>query len=61
MPQWIKDIWTAVSKWWGSLSAAMRWFIMIVVVLIIAFMMGTYVFAGTDWSGPFSWIGGLIQ
>ena len=38
----------------------MRWFIMVVVVAIIAFMMYSFVFMGTDWSGPFSFLSGLL-
>ena len=61
MPEWIKSIWAALSSWWGSLSTAMRWFIMVVVVAIIVFMMYSFVFMGTDWSGPFSFLSGLLQ
>jgi hypothetical protein len=54
MPEWIK-------AWWSGLSMAMRWFVMICVVLLIAFILGSFVFLGTDWSGPFGWFGSVVQ
>lgn len=54
MPDWIRE-------WWQGLDTAMRWFIMVVIVVLIFFVLSTYVFLDTDYSGVGQWVQGFFN
>lgn len=55
MPQWIKD-------WWSSLSSLQRTlvivFVAVLVLGVVGFVLYTFAFMGTDYSGFGSWLQG---
>jgi hypothetical protein len=49
MPEWVR-------AWWVGLTPAMRWFVMVVVVIFAAFVMWSFAMMGTDYSGVGEWM-----
>lgn len=55
MPDWLRD-------WWVSLSGTQRTLVIalvgVLVIGVVGFVLGTFAFMGTDYSGFGSWMQG---
>lgn len=49
-------MWEKAGKFWGSLTERQRTFVLVVGSLLVAAMVASYVFRGTDWSAVLPWI-----